>query len=475
MKDRLKNPHEAGTTEGGQRVSYAGAFGVAAVLTVVLVVGLLIFMETSTYDTWGGLLLAPVLILVTLPILARQAARESDRSLFWLLFAALLVKLAGALLFHFVAYDLYGGIADARTYHEGGLEVARQLRVGDYDLDLDPLTGVNFIKLVAGILYTIIGSTKFGGYLFFSWLGFMGLLFFYRAFTVAVREGKARTYARFVFFLPSLAFWPSSIGKEAWMMLALGVAALGAARLLSGKTWRGLVLTALGMWMSAQVRPHMAALFGVSLAIGYLLRRSRPELRQLAPIAKGLSLAVVAIVAAVAVVRAERFLSDAGVETNRGVAGAQQSLIARTATGGSYFAPSILQSPTQAPNAVLTVLFRPLPHEAHNVQAFLASLENSFLLLYVLIRLPWGFAALRSMRRQPYLALSLVYTVMFIVAFSSFANFGLLVRERVQVLPFLVALFCVPPRRNAPVKVGEGDPAEWRTPEPTRPSALRNW
>jgi hypothetical protein len=371
---------------------------------------------------------------------------------------ALLVKLAGALIFHFVAYDLYGGTADAATYHEGGLVVAKQFRAGDYDPDLDPLTGVNFIKLVAGILYTIIGPTKFGGYLFFSWLGFLGLFLFYRAFTIAVPEGRVRTYARFVFFLPSLAFWPSSIGKEAWMMLALGVATFGAARLLSGRTWRGVLIVGLGMWMAALVRPHMAALVGVALAMGYLLRRPRQELRQLAPIVKGLSMAVIAVVAAVAVVQAERFLSDAGVETNRGLSGAQNSLVTRTSTGGSYFPPSILQSPAHAPNAVLTVLFRPLPHEAHNTQAFLSALENSFLLLFMLVRIPWGFAALRSMRRQPYLAYALAYTVMFIVAFSSFANFGLLVRERVQVLPFVIALFCVPPKPMEQVRAAADAP-----------------
>lgn len=434
--------------EKAQRVSYGASVGVAAVLTVILVIGLLVFMETSTYDTWGGWLVAPVLILVTLPILARQAAREGDRSLFWLLFAALLVKLAGALTFHFVAYDLYGGVADAATYHEGGLEIAKQLRVGDFDLNLDPLTGVNFIKWLAGIFYTVVGSTKFGGYLFFSWLGFLGLFLFYRAFTIAVPEGRARIYARFVFFLPSLAFWPSSIGKEAWMMFALGIAVFGAARALSGRAWRGLLIAGLGMWAAALVRPHIAAIVGVGLAVGYVLRRPREEFRQLAPVVKGLSIVVVAVVAVVVVLQAESFLRSHGVETERGVEGVQSSIAVRSAGGGSYFAPSILQSPSQAPLAILTVLFRPLPHEAHNIQALLASLENSFLLIFALVRIPWGFAALRSIRRQPYIALAFVYTAIFVIAFSSFANFGNLVRQRVQVLPFLVALLCIPPRRK---------------------------
>lgn len=448
--------------ERGQRVSSKTALGLAAGLMAIYVVGLLIAMETSTYDTWGGWLVAPVLVLVTIPILARQARREGDRSLFWLLALALLIKLAGALVFHFVAYDLYDGIADAVGYHEGGVKLAEQFRAGNYDPGVGSLTGVAFIRVLAGIVYTIIGTTKFGGYLVFSWFGFLGIFLFYRAFTIAVPDGRARTYARLVFFLPSLAFWPSSIGKEAWMMLGLGVAAFGAARALSGRTWRGLMIAGLGMWMAAQVRPHMAALIGVGLAVGYVVRRPREELRQLAPIAKALSIAVVAVVAAVVVVRAERFLSGVGVDTERGVAGVQSSITVRSSGGGSQFAPSILQSPTQVPNAVLTVLFRPLPFEAHNFQALAASLENAFLLIFTLVRIPWGFAALRSMRRQPYVAMALAYTAMFIVAFSSFSNFGNLVRQRVQLLPFFVALLCIPPKRKERVPATVFDAPQWR-------------
>jgi hypothetical protein len=165
----------------------------------------------------------------------------------------------------------------------------------------------------------------------------------------------------------------------------------------------------------------------------------------------------------VAVVRAEKFLREHGVETDRGVAGVQQSIQSSTSIGGSAFVPSLLQSPVQAPRAVLTVLFRPLPHEAHNAQAFIASLESLFLLLFTLVRIPWGFAALGSMRRQPYVAFAFAYSAMFIVAFSAFANFGLLARERVQLLPFYVLFLCIPPRRKEHVPVPANDLlARWR-------------
>jgi hypothetical protein len=41
----------------------------------------------------------------------------------------------------------------------------------------------------------------------------------------------------------------------------------------------------------------------------------------------------------------------------------------------------------------------------------------------------------------------LLYAGLFIFAFSGVANFGLLVRERVQVLPLILILLTVPPKR----------------------------
>jgi hypothetical protein len=52
--------------------------------------------------------------------------------------------------------------------------------------------------------------------------------------------------------------------------------------------------------------------------------------------------------------------------------------------------------------------------------------------------------AIRSMRTIPYVAFALVYSAGFIIAFSSIANFGILVRQRVQLLPLYVVLLSIP-------------------------------
>ncbi len=43
---------------------------------------------------------------------------------------------------------------------------------------------------------------------------------------------------------------------------------------------------------------------------------------------------------------------------------------------------------------------------------------------------------------------ALVYTSAFIVAFASFANFGILARQRVLMLPFFLVLLSLPLRRR---------------------------
>jgi hypothetical protein len=98
---------------------------------------------------------------------------------------------------------------------------------------------------------------------------------------------------------------------------------------------------------------------------------------------------------------------------------------------------------------VITVLFRPLLSDAHSFQVGVAALEGTFLLLLSIVRFPSMLRAVKSMRRQPYVAFVIAYAVMFILTYSSIANFGILARERVQLLPFYVLLLSMPRRERA--------------------------
>jgi hypothetical protein len=430
----------------------AGGIAVAALLTALVVIAL----ATGSPDASAAMLITPILVAVSLPIFARRARIDGDRTLFWLLILALVLKLVGAFVRYYVAFDIYSGVADAAGYHDFGVRIADRFRDGVFDTGLTDLSGTNFIRFFTGAVYTVIGSTSLGGFLVFSWLGFWGLYLFYRAYTIAVPEGRARTYAKLVFFLPSLLFWPSSVGKEAWMILSLGIVAYGAARIMTGRTWRGVVVAAIGMFAAAQVRPHIAGIVALALVAGYVVRPARLAHRQFAVVGKLVAVVALSFLALTLVNRTDEFLQQSAIRTGGGLAQVLEQTSERTSIGGSQFQPSILENPLRTPVAVGTILFRPFILEADNYQTLAAALEMTFLLGLSIVRFRWGLHALRTMRRQPYLAFALVYVALFIVAFSGIANFGLLARERVQMLPFFLIFLTVP----APSRKDEGPTAE---------------
>jgi hypothetical protein len=428
-------------------ISTAAIVVVGLLLVAATVSGSVLVIAETTYDLWAGLVIGPAIVAVSLPIFAREANRADDPRLFWFLTAALVAHLVLAFVGRIVAYDVYDGRADVGRYHAAGVEFAERFRQADFTIDMPGgIVGTNFPGLAAGVVYAVVGATSVGGFLVFSWLGFWGCFFFYRAFRLAVPEGRLVTYRRLLFLLPSLAFWSSFMGKDSWMVFGMGVATFGVAQVLTGHALRGIVPGVIGSACMLVVRPHIAGMMGIAFASAFLFMKPRRELRELAPVAKGLLLVVVASLAAVLLVQTERFLQEEGIDTDKGLSGVLDETSEGASYGGSEFEPAIVRGPQDLPLATFTVLFRPLPNEASSGLERLASLEAMFLLLLTIWRWKWIVAALRSVRRQPFVMFCIAYTGMAIIAFSAFANFGLLDRERVQILPLFLVLLCVPAR-----------------------------
>jgi hypothetical protein len=415
--------------------------GMAAVAGYLLVVG--IAMNDASYEVWVALVLVPVLGLLSVPMVRRAAASDGKPELVGLLAFALIFKAIGTLIRYAVAFEVYEGVADASMYHDWGVSVSEAMHAGGLSgLDVGrDATSTGFIRLVTGYVYALIGPTMLGGFFVFSWLGFWGLYLFYRALRIAVPEADHRRYALMIFFLPSMIFWPSSIGKEAWMTLALGMVAFGGAKLLQHE--RGAIVPlVIGLWATAMVRSHVALLVFAALGVGYLLRRSTRS-TSVAPAFKAAGLVVLVVAGTFFVGRFEDQFDVDGVST-----GSVDEVLGRTQEqtqqGGSSFEGADGRSITQLPAAAVAVLFRPFPFEARNAQSLFASLEG--VVLMVLVARSWGRlrALPRMVLRVPYVALAATYSLGFIVAFSTFGNFGILARQRVQLFPFVLVLLALP-------------------------------
>jgi hypothetical protein len=438
---------------------------VGLVSAVALVVGSVTWlMEHGSYDSYAAIVVGIGLVAISVPVLRRLAALESDARVARLIWIAFGCKLLAALPRFAVAFGVYDGQADAAAYHSVGATLARQFRDGDFVIDIGrKVQGTGFIQIVTGAVYTITGATDIGGFLVFSWLSFWGLYLFHRAFVRACPQGDHYRYACLVFLLPSLLFWPSSIGKEAWMCLALGVSAYGASRVLTGGRG-GILIFSAGLVALGAVRPHITAIIAVSLLAAYVLRRSPRSSTGLAPFGKliGILLLGGALIAAVS--ELESFL---GVDAfdQESVQLELDEVTQQTGQGGSY-APGTQTDldARQLPKAFVNVMFRPFPWQATNAQSLIAAAEAAFLML--LLASGWRrlLGAMRATLDTPYVILCGCYTVLFVYGFSSFANYGILVRQRVQVLPFVLVMFCLPPirARRRPPEDGSRGADNWQ-------------
>lgn len=426
-----------------RRLLVAAGAGTVAIACYLFALGRA--MNDASYEVWSALLLVPVIALVSVPMIRRAAATDGSPDLALLLGVALALKMVGAYVRYLVAFEVYDGVADANMYHQWGLTVSESIRDGNWDLDVGrTATSTGFIRLFTGYVYTLIGASKLGGFFVFSWLGFWGVYLMYRAFRIAVPEGDHRRYGLLVFLLPSMLFWPSSIGKEAFVTFSLGMCAYGAAKLYDHQ--RGAFVPLLiGLWATATVRSHMALLFFGAFAVGFLLRRSRLR-SPTAPAVKMVGLVTLVLAGSVLVGRFESQFEVDGVSTSS-VDEVLSRTSERTDEGGSTFEGSDGRSLTDFPAAAVAVLFRPFPFEATNAQSLIASLEGMILLGLVVLSWRRYKSFPRLVTSVPYVALVATYTVGFIIAFSTFGNFGILARQRVQLFPFALVLLALPIRR----------------------------
>jgi hypothetical protein len=112
----------------------------------------------------------------------------------------------------------------------------------------------------------------------------------------------------------------------------------------------------------------------------------------------------------------------------------------RTGQGGSVVTGGAVEAVGEIPAAFVRVLFRPLPMDAHNAQALFSAIEGTLLLGLFIWKVPAMIKGLGKIRRRPYLLFSLIYTTGFVVAFSAILNYGILARQRSQLMGLFLAL-----------------------------------
>ncbi|HMK63924.1 MAG TPA: hypothetical protein VK386_09915 [Acidimicrobiales bacterium] len=383
-----------------------------------------------------AVLVAVVLVLATRPMARQLAAQERDQRLYTVVMTSVVLHLlaAGALIW--VVDHYYHGITDYNRYLSQGAILGPRFRRFDFSLagTNQKFLGAGSVSVFVGLVFAVIGENKLGAFFVFGWFAFLGTMGFYRAFATTFPEAEHRRYALMLFFLPSLIFWTAGTSKEAVMYISVGIAADGAARLLARRR-RGVALLALGIVIGIYVRPQELLLFLGCVAAATLFR----------PRARDQSFRVLRFVA-IALVQAVLLIAVITLTQKLAKSGAAVFSLSTVAKNNSHEASSIpyVSGPKGFPHDVYVMLFDPTLLNAHGTSQRLAALENTVIM--VLIVTSWRRLLLlpRVCFARPYVMVAIVDLVGFCYAFASLSNLGLIDRERVIALPFLLLLLAIP-------------------------------
>lgn len=363
----------------------------------------------------------------------------------WLVLGVV-AKLTASYLRYLTLVVGYEGVGDATVYDGFGRQLARAWMGEGTAPELPDLRRTNFLRWFTGVVYYLFGSNIVVGFFVFGLLALVGSYLWYRATVDAVPQLDKRIYLALVLFAPSIAFWPSSIGKESLMQLGIGAVALGTSFLLRQRLLTGLAVGVAGGWLLWVVRPHLLALVTVAAGCAYLVGRVRTSDHGLGSLAaRPVGLITVAFLVSFTVSQGAEFLEIEELSLSS-IEGELDAQTENTAQGGSQFdngGNSL--NPLNLPRGAVTVLLRPFPWEADTPFQLLSSLESLLLAALIVVRLPSLRTALTRARATPFLLYCWVLTLLYAATFSSFANFGLLVRQRSLVLPALFVLLAVSP------------------------------
>ena len=448
---------EAATRERATRAGLAVAIGAALVG-----VGVGLALLPWEIQVTGLILVATVVAAIWL--IPRAVQREPTVSI-ELLALALAAKIIGGLARFGVLQVVYGGIGDAVGYHSAGVTYAPMVRMLDFSFISFETLGTPIVGYVTAFLYAVITPSMSAAFLTFSLLSFIGTWCFYRAHRISFPDGNHRLYFILLFFLPTLVYWPSALGKDALVIFGLGVATLGLARIFQRPTPGAFAQLILGTASVLVVREAVALILTFGVVAGLLIRPGPTR----SPFARPLAWLLIGPLLVLGLVFAFRVTAQQ-LNIEQDVASVFQKYETTRENlqkGGSSFQQPAITSPAGLVVAAGGVLFRPFPWELGSGLGAIAGLEGLVLLGLLVTKLP---AAVRGLRvwRGGMIVTALIVSILLIATLSAFTNFGLLARQRSQAFPFVLMVFTAAPairrgRREAGPPAQEAEVRDERT------------
>lgn len=274
---------------------------------------------------------------------------------------------------------------------------------------------------IYGLSFSLLGA-----FLVNNIFGFLGLLAFKGSLDFAVQnKGKGLQFLVWVIvLLPSISFWSSALGKDSISFMATGFA-LWAALKLDKRA----ALMIFAIFMMFWVRPHMAGMLVIALALSMVLSARMSVLRRMLMGTFALGIAAVLVPFA---------LQYAGVSDPSSAEAVVEYMEGRQGVnmGGSYVDIASMSLPMK----LFTYVFRPSVIDARNIFGLAAAFDN-LILLFLFIAGGYALVKKRVTDLTVNRKFMWIYVVLawFVLAMTT-ANLGIAVRQKWMFAPILIFL-----------------------------------
>lgn len=429
--DDITVVHHAETGAGRGPSMGTSVFVTVGVLGVLgATIGFFLLGVTGREDTAIGIGLIPAVAVLGYVAIHRWVVGTHGEWLGAVIFAGLGLRLVAAV------PRLVGG-ADAPLYQSTGVRIAGSLRRLDFFVDTGrSIPGTGAVRYLSGIVNVFTGSNYLATFIVFVGLAVIGQVAFLFGVRSTLSLRQFRLLALLIMFSPTLAFWPSSLGKESPVLFGTGLVVLGASRLYD-RSWNGVAPVLFGTFTIGMVRPHVAVIILIAVSIGLFARRAHTRGRMLSHVA------VLSVVIFGSMWAGGASAQLVGLESLDGLADISAALDfteSRTSQDQSAFTAARVDGVRDYPWALVTVLFRPFPWEAGGPVALLTALEGLAMLLLVLRAIPGALVHFGEILQRGQMLFAVGYSTIFVFLFSAIGNFGILARQRAQVVPFVLLL-----------------------------------
>lgn len=276
------------------------------------------------------------------------------------------------------------------------------------------------------------------GFFLFSIIGLGGILIFKKW---GIQLLKNQPFALLLFhlflFFPGLHFWTSMIGKEAPEFLCLALLVNQIIR----KKWSFTAATAFAILLF--IRPHHAVLFAAALCLTLLID---PQFNRRI---KGYAAAFWIGCTGLAYLLLLQMQDFSG--------GFVTSVLRKYTVHTEYLKSTTSYVPLDQyslPGKIFTFWFRPLPFERKGTLYTIWSLENLFFLACASTALILFLRHLKNRTWNFTVFFLLFWAFLYTLIFSyAYANYGLIYRTKILLLPFLTVIFLqFLPHNRTPVK-----------------------